>query len=220
MKASPFRPAIALFAAALLLGAGLLGWLLLTPDPDPDPSSQPRPPDRTLERPVATLVSEAHTPKRAGPPDNFLPSPGDPVFHLRIPKIGLDTAVVEGVRPQDLVNGPGHYPACRNGFELPLCSKHEEVLPGEKGRVIVSGHRTTYGAPFWDMDRLERGDAVIVRTDWGRFVYRVTRHKIIDAEDSGSVVKMGKKAEMMFTTCHPRFSAAQRLLVFAELKPV
>jgi sortase A len=70
------------------------------------------------------------------------------------------------------------------------------------------------------MDRLERGDSVIVRTDWGRFVYRVTRHRIIDAADSGSVVKMGKKAEMMFTTCHPRFSAAQRLLVFAELKPV
>jgi sortase A len=169
---------------------------------------------------VAALVSEPHAPKRAGPPDNFSPSPGDPVFHLRIPKIGLDTAVVEGVRPQDLVSGPGHYPACRNGFELPLCSKHEEVLPGEKGRVIVSGHRTTYGAPFWDMDRLERGDEIIVRTDWGRFLYRVTRHKIIDADDSGSVVKMGRKAEMMFTTCHPRFSAAQRLLVFAELKPV
>ena len=217
MKSFQFRPAIALVAATLLLGAGALGWFLLTPDP-PGPS-QPRPPERTLARPVTTLVGETDTPKRAGPPDHFSPSPGDPVFHLRIPKIELDTVVVEGVRPEDLVDGPGHYPACRNGFELPLCSKHEEVLPGEKGRVIVSGHRTTYGAPFWDMDRLERGDPVIVRTDWGRFVYRVTRHRIIDAEDSGSVVKMGKKAEIMFTTCHPRFSAAQRLLVFAELKP-
>lgn len=218
MKSFAFRPAIALVASALLLGTGALVWLLLSPDSDA--SSHPRTSERALERPVATLVSEADAPKRAGPPEDFSPTPGDPVFHLRIPKIGLDTVVVEGVRPEDLVNGPGHYPACRNGFELPLCSKHKEVLPGEKGRVIVSGHRTTYGAPFWDMDRLERGDPVIVRTDWGRFVYRVTRHKIIDAEDSGSVVKMGKKAEMMFTTCHPRFSAAQRLLVFAELKPV
>ena len=216
MKSFQFRPVVALAAAPLLLIAGTLGWLLVTPDPEA--SSQPRPPERTLERPVATRVSGADAPKRTGPPDHFSPSPGDPVFHLHIPKIGLDTVVVEGVRPEDLVDGPGHYPACRSGFELPLCSKHEEVFPGDKGRVIVSGHRTTYGAPFWDMDRLERGDPVIVRTDWGRFVYRVTRHKIIDAEDSGSVVKMGKKAEMMFTTCHPKFSAAQRLLVFAELK--
>lgn len=201
----------------MFLGGGFLCWTLLS-GPQEASSSSPEL-ERTVVGGLPRLVERsAGSPKRVGPPKSFSPSPGDPVFRLRIPKIDLDTVVVEGVRPQDLVSGPGHYPSCRNGFELPLCSHHEEVLPGEKGRVIVSGHRTTYGAPFWDMDALARGDEVIVQTEWGRFDYRVTRQRIIDAAESGSVVKKGKKAEIMFTTCHPRFSAAQRLLVFAELK--
>ena len=211
------RATIVVIACTSLLGGGFLGWTLLS-GPQEAPSGPPeiaRTVDNKSPSPVERV---ARSPKRAGPPKGFSPSPGDPVFRLRIPRIQLDTVVVEGVRPQDLVNGPGHYPSCRNGFELPLCSHHEEILPGEEGRVIVSGHRTTYGAPFWDMDALTRGDAVIVQTEWGRFVYRVTRQRIIDAAESGSVVKKGKKAEIMFTTCHPRFSAAQRLLVFAELK--
>ena len=216
MKPSP-RATVAVVACTSLLGGGFVFWTLLS-GPQKAPSSSPQR-ERTvaegLPQPVERVV---RSPKRVGPPRGFSPSPGDPVFRLRIPEIELDTVVVEGVRPQDLVGGPGHYPSCRDGFELPLCSHHEEVLPGEKGRVIVSGHRTTYGAPFWDMDALARGDAVIVQTEWGRFVYRVTRQRIIDAAESGSVVKKGKKAEIMFTTCHPRFSAAQRLLVFAELK--
>ncbi|MGI8708764.1 MAG: class E sortase [Actinomycetota bacterium] len=211
------RATIAVLASAALLGGGFLCWTLVSGPREASSSAPER--ERTvlegLPQPVDRVV---RSPKRVGPPKGFSPSPGDPVFRLRIPKIQLNTVVVEGVRPQDLVSGPGHYPSCREGFELPLCSHHEEVLPGEKGRVIVSGHRTTYGAPFWDMDALARGDAVIVQTEWGRFVYRVTRQKIIDAAESGSVVKKGKKAEIMFTTCHPRFSAAQRLLVFAELK--
>jgi|GEM_PF-4498353 len=216
MKPS-LRTTIAVIASASLLAGGFLFWALVS-GPRKVSSSPPESGRSVVEELPQPIDRVARSPKRVGPPKGFSPSPGDPVFRLRIPKIQLDTVVVEGVRPQDLVSGPGHYPSCRDGFELPLCSQHEEVLPGEKGRVIVSGHRTTYGAPFWDMDALARCDEVIVQTEWGRFVYRVTRQRIIDAAKSGSVVKKGKKAEIMFTTCHPRFSAAQRLLVFAELK--
>lgn len=215
MKPSHRTTIVVIASLSLVVGA-LLVWSLLPSARET--SSVPPAPERIVERLPERVERAAQVPRSEGPPRGFSPTPGEPVFRLRIPKIELDTVVVEGVRPQDLVNGPGHYPSCRDGFELPLCSHHKRVLPGEEGRVIVSGHRTTYGAPFWDMDALTRGDEVIVQTDWGRFVYRVTRQRIIDAAESGSVVKRGKKAEIMFTTCHPRFSAAQRLLVFAELQ--
>jgi sortase A len=84
--------------------------------------------------------------------------------------------------------------------------------------VVISGHRTTYGAPFWDLNELERGDEVITNTKWGRFVYTVTETKIVEP-DSQVIVIPGTKGEIVLTTCNPRFSADERLIVFAELEP-
>lgn len=167
--------------------------------------------------PRARSTARGIEPQRRGPPRNYSPAPGSPVFRLEIPSIDLDTIVVEGVREEDLVNGPGHYPECDENFRLPLCSKFDAVYPGEPGRVIVSGHRTTYGAPFWDMDKLRPGDEVITETRWGDFVYEVTHTRILPAAESASVIKRGTKPEIIFTTCNPRFSAAERLIVFARL---
>ena len=97
----------------------------------------------------------------SGPPKSFSPGPGDAVYQISIPAIDVDQTVVHGVDVEQLRKGPGHYPSCGDGFEL--CAEDiREVWPGEKGRVIVSGHRTTYGAPFWDLDKLKRGDRVRV----------------------------------------------------------
>ncbi|MGI8775766.1 MAG: sortase [Actinomycetota bacterium] len=151
-----------------------------------------------------------------GPPEDYAPAPGDPVFKLSMPSIEVDEVVVAGVDVEQLRMGPGHYPSCRKGFTRPLCTDFPEVFPGEKGRVIVSGHRTTYGAPFWGLDRLKKGDEIDIAAKWGDFVYRVTRTEIVPA-DSLAIAVQSDKAELVLTTCHPRFSAAQRMIVYAEL---
>jgi sortase A len=150
------------------------------------------------------------------PPPGFSPPPGQPVFRLHIPAIGLRRVVVEGVGVEELRLGPGHYPECRPGFPEPLCTPWPEVWPGEDGRVIISGHRTTYGRDFWDLDKLERGDEIVTRTRWGTFTYRVTRTEIV-SPDSRAIVVESDRPELVLTTCNPRFSAAQRMIVFSEL---
>ncbi len=154
-----------------------------------------------------------------GPPEDYEPLPAVPVFKLQIPTIDLSTVVVEGVGVEELKLGPGHYPSCRTGFPPPLCTPFDEVFPGEKGRMIVSGHRTTYGQPFWDLDKLRPGDDINIKAQWGDFTYEVTRTEIVPA-DSLTVVVEGDldKAELVLTTCNPKFSAAERLVVHAQMR--
>jgi len=144
------------------------------------------------------------------------PGPSDPVFVLKMPSIDFDQVVVEGVGTEDLKKGPGHYPSCRSGFERPLCTEFEEVWPGQEGRVIVSGHRTTYGAPFFDLDKLKPGDEIITQTKWGEFTYEVTETRIVQP-DSLAIAIQSDAAEIVLTTCNPKYSAAQRLIVFGRL---
>src|ERR687896_1546940 len=86
-----------------------------------------------------------------GPPKDYDPAPGDPVFRIEIPAIDLNGdkgyVVVEGVGEEELKKGPGHYPECSPAFDRPYCTGYPEVWPGEKGRVVISAHRTTYKAP-------------------------------------------------------------------------
>lgn len=177
--------------------------------------------DRLAEEFAAaeSLAPVEEGPRFAGPPKSFRPGPGDPVFRLRIPAIDVDYVVVEGVDTQALRKGPGHYPKCRPGFEEPLCTEFDEIFPGQRGRVIVSGHRTTYGAPFWGVDKLESGDRILIDAKWGSFVYEVTRLEVVEP-DSLTIVVPSRKAELVLTTCNPRYSASERLIVFSELLEV
>lgn len=155
-----------------------------------------------------------------GPGDDFQPEAGEPVFTLDIPKIDVRNVVVEGVGTEELKSGPGHFPDCRGEFRGELCTEDEAVWPGERGRVIVSGHRTTYGQPFWSLDKLEPGDEIFIRTrGWGNYTYRVTGIEIVLPTDRAIADPdpPGSKAEIVLTTCNPRFSAAERLIVFAEM---
>lgn len=172
------------------------------------PSADPREEKRLAPPPGATTDV----------PADFLPEPGAPVFRLIIPTLDVDYVVVEGVGIEELRLGPGHYPSCRSGFRDPLCTDFPATWPGESGRVIVSGHRTTYGAPFYDLDRLEPGDEIIIEAKWGsgRFVYEVTDDRIVSPHSS-EVVTPGVEPELVLTTCNPKFSAAERLVVFSRL---
>ena len=149
--------------------------------------------------------------------DSFEPDAGEAVFRIVIPKIDVRAMVVEGVETEHLRKGPGHYPDCRRGFDKPLCTTQEEVWPGEVGRVIISGHRTTYGGPFYDIDRLRRGDEIQLETKWGDFTYEVTGSEIVPPNAQDIATPMSDKPELVLTTCNPRFSAAERLIVSAEL---
>jgi sortase A len=126
--------------------------------------------------------------------------PGQAVGIIRIPEIGLDMAVVEGVAPDDLKKGPGHYPGT--------------PLPGAEGNVGIAGHRTTYARPFWALDRLETGDRIYVDTRRGRFIYQVEWIRVV-APQQVEVLDATSDASLTLTTCHPKFSAAQRLVVRA-----
>jgi sortase A len=130
--------------------------------------------------------------------------PGDPMGRIVMPAIGVSEVFVEGTDAGDLRTGPGHYPAT--------------PLPGERGTVAIAGHRTTYGAPFRRLDRLERGDAIELRMPYGRFTYRVERTRIVPPTET-SVIDRVDHDRLVLSACHPLYSAAQRIIVFARLEP-
>jgi sortase A len=172
----------------------------------------------SLREEFAQIPTRTQPSDRPGrPPTGFNPRPGQPVFLLRIPAIDLDQVVVEGVGIEDLRRGPGHYPRCRGAFTKPLCTEFPEAWPGQRGRVIVSGHRTTYGAPFWDLNKLKTEDRIHVKTKWGDFIYEVTKKDLVLPNSPAVVIQELEERELALTTCNPRFSAAQRLIVYATL---
>ena len=130
------------------------------------------------------------------------PVTGDPVGELVIPRISLDQVIVEGVQTTQLSLGPGHYP--------------DTALPGQRGNAAVAGHRTTHGAPFSALADLVPGDAIVVTTVQGQFIYRVNRSEVVSPDDR-SVLAPTANSQLTLTTCTPKYSAAQRLIVIARL---
>jgi sortase A len=135
---------------------------------------------------------------------------GDGLTTLRIPKLGVEVLVVEGTTPAALRAGAGHY------LETPL--------PGEPGNVGVAGHRTTYGRPLNRMDELRPGDVVELETPFEIFTYRAmepfaghpnpwivapTQYDVVGQDVEGSFLTL--------TTCHPKGSARQRMIMRFEL---
>jgi sortase A len=128
---------------------------------------------------------------------------GEPFAFLTIPAIGIDRVVVyEGVDRQTLKSGPGHMP--------------DTPLPGQPGNAAISGHRTTYGRPFYDFDQLTIGDRVEVETSIGTHVYEIREIDVVLPTDVW-VVDPRSGGWLTMTTCEPKFSARQRLVVWAEL---
>jgi sortase A len=152
-------------------------------------------------------------PTKVTPADIPLPKPGDPIAEINIKKIGLTRTVVEGVTLDQLKRGPGHYPTT--------------PLPGQAGNAAIAGHRTTYGQPFHNLDKLENGDHIFIRTLQGSFVYAVDRIVIVKPSQSEVLLPTKKKDgtlenRITLTACHPKYSAAKRLIVSGILigKPV
>lgn len=126
---------------------------------------------------------------------------GDSLTRIKIPSIGLDTVVVEGVTPSALRAGAGHYPTT--------------PLPCEGGNVSIAGHRTTYGRPFGNLDQLKPGATIELTTPIGGCVYQVAKDPFVVAPTDLSVIDPTGERSLTLTTCHPKGSAAQRLIIRA-----
>jgi sortase A len=151
------------------------------------PSRPPVPPSRLSDE-ARDLERRAHE--------------GGPLGRIVIPRIGAKFVFVKGTNTGDLKKGPGHYT--------------DTALPGSRGTVGIAGHRTTYLAPFRNIDDLERGDFVELRMPYGKFAYTVEGTKIVSPGDV-SVLRHRSGDWLVLTACHPLYSAARRMVVSARL---
>ena len=161
------------------------------------------------QEPVSAYVANQHQGKLRtaffDPPRRVIqrmPLKGDSIARIEIPAIGVSEYVVEGTDVDSLRKGPGHYP--------------DTPLPGEPGTSAIAGHRTTYGAPFRHIDELKPNQRITIDMPDGRFIYRVERTKIVDDQDLSVLDRVGHQ-RLVLSACHPLYSAAQRIIVFARL---
>lgn len=153
-------------------------------------------PDTVVTAPATTLTPV---------PTTMVPIvEGDPIARIEMPTIGVDKYVVAGVAKTDLKKGPGHYP--------------DTPLPGQLGNSAIAGHRTTFGQPFYDVDKLSVGDEIVMTTLQGRFVYRVTSQQIVSSSDYEVIATTDPtRATLTLTSCHPKYTARDRIIITADL---
>ena len=175
-----------------------------TSESAPAPTAEPATPTPTVATAPTTSVAAV---EQELPPIER----GEALAKLEIPRIGKegDSAlyVVPGVSVSDLKKGPGHYP--------------DTPLPGQLGNSAIAGHRTTYGAPFKELDELDQGDEIrITMLSGDLFVYEVTGADVVKPSDYHVVTDSDPSvATLTLTTCDPEFSAKNRLIVYATLRP-
>ena len=181
--------------------------------PDPSLAVAPIAPPAGLPGPgefdLAAALAAAGLPPASPPPEGedilvaeTAPADGAALGRILIPAAGVDWTVVEGVTTADLRQGAGHLPGT--------------ALPGQPGNAVISGHRTTYGAPFGDLDRVVPGDLITVTTVTGNHVYQVVASTVVRPDEIW-VTDQWQGSWLTLTTCHPRFSSRERLVVTARL---
>jgi sortase A len=171
--------------------------------------------NRAQSATVDTLTRDFSRTPPSSTPASEAPKPvafGQAFAIIRVPRFGADYArpVLEGTSLDILQEGFGHYTGSTG--------------PGQVGNFAVAGHRTTYGRPLHDIDTLREGDLIVVETKTAYHVYAVKRHRIVAPTQVEVVAPVpdqpgAKPTErwMTLTACHPKYSAAQRYVVFAQL---
>jgi sortase A len=135
---------------------------------------------------------------------------GSPVTRILIPKLGVETVVVEGTSDEALAAGAGHYP--------------QSPLPGDAGNVAIAGHRTMNGHPFGDLDKLVPGDQVILQTPFATYNYKIVpgfdghANPWVTSPEDWTVISVTTQSHLLtLTTCNPKGQASQRLVARAEM---
>ncbi|TML46651.1 MAG: class E sortase [Actinobacteria bacterium] len=126
---------------------------------------------------------------------------GEAIGRIVVPRLHLNMVFVDGTDEGSLEKGPGR--------DL------HTYMPGEGRLVYIAGHRTTFLAPFSHIERLRRGDSVALRMPYATFVYRITRHRIVAADDL-SVLRSPHHEVLALQACHPRFFATHRYIAYAR----
>ena len=163
-------------------------------------------PRRTLQSPSAAAA--ARQVALAAAHYRQTTRPGQAIGRIIVPRMHLDMVFVNGTDAAELREGPGRYLG--------------SAMPGEHRLVYLAGHRTTYLAPFLDIDRLRSGDEITLRMPYGSFVYRVTGHRIV-SPNAMWVLRSPDHEQLELQACHPRFFATRRYVVYArnvEVVPV
>ncbi len=163
--------------------------------PSPKPTKPVKPQKNNISPPaMADVHREARRYRLAS-------DEGDAVARLEVPRLDLNAVIVNGTSAGDLRRGPGRH--------------LDTSMPGERGLVYVAGHRTTYGAPFSDIDKLRPGDSIFLELPYASLEYKVMSHRVVDDHDL-SVLQSGGREELVLQACHPRFFASDRYLVYAR----
>jgi sortase A len=130
---------------------------------------------------------------------------GQAIGRIIITRLGLNMVLVNGTDEASLERGPGR--------DL------RTYMPGQSRLVYIAGHRTTFLAPFSNINQMQPGDLIRVEMPYGTFVYRVFRHQIVPSDDL-AVLKSPRHEVLVLQACNPRFFATQRYLVYAHLASV
>jgi sortase A len=162
-----------------------------------------RPPTQLQRRALASLPSVKRRIAFLAREARRSASTGKAIGRIHIPKLGADFVVVQGTDTASLRQGPGHYPGT--------------TFPGLGGTVAIAGHRTTYLAPFRHVDDLRPGDAIVLELPYARFTYAVQRTQIVAPSALWITRDVGYE-RLVLSACHPLYSAAQRIVVFARLR--
>ena len=142
---------------------------------------------------IAQASGERARIRLIGEREAFRTKEGEPLGRIAIPKIKVKYAFLQGTADDTLKRGPGHYAGT--------------AMPGQDDTVGIAGHRTTYDAPFRNLDKLDKGDPIVLTMPYGTFTYRVTGHRIVKPQDT-SVLRPRR----------PRQARAHRLLAALQLR--
>ncbi|OFW57018.1 MAG: hypothetical protein A2133_08510 [Actinobacteria bacterium RBG_16_64_13] len=151
--------------------------------------------ERTAQLTAFKVAADGYVAKVSG-------QTGTPIGKIVIPSIGVDVVMVEGTSKRDLKEGPGHW--------------SETPFPGQGGNFVVSGHRTTYGAPFFKLNDVEVGDEIDLVLPYAVARYTVSRVIIVYPDEVDTVAQLGRE-QVSLAACHPIYSAKQRIVVQGEL---
>lgn len=191
IRSAPERQGHAFALVAALVVVAVVGGLIYLADRDRDDASSP---STTVEQTTTSLSTAPVT------------SAGDELATLTIPAINVTATVFEGLSAEVMTKGVGH-----------LADSPE---PGQQGNAVLEGHRTVFTHPFFDVDKLQPGDVVIVETTSGRH-YEYTVTTTIEFDDykaaQAALPASGDTPTLALYTCTPAYTANNRLAVYAEL---
>jgi sortase A len=206
---TPKRWIAALSALGIVIAAGLTTAAVMnngdarSTDDSPVLVATTTIPRSSTTHATTTTVDLAKLPHPDPPPgDPYAATPIVQIGSIEIPKIGLLHAVFEGITLTVIDHGPGHWPG--------------SAEPCQAGNTVFPGHRVTHSHPFLNIDLLTPGDQIVFHMPGRDCVYKVTGTQIVDPS-ALYVTDPTPTPSVTIIACHPKHSAAQRIVVKGTL---